>query len=155
MAAMPKPPRRSGDGGRHAARLSVKKTDGKRRGRQAEIDPLASVQQFNAALPGRSNFLCLEHELQTVVDGGSDAAAITLGATVSAAASAAHLAVGARRTVSSGCPAPLRTSASLFRRPAPVSAPELSESGVRLLPVGRGAIAAGVPDALTGHNRNL
>jgi len=57
----------------------------------------------------------------------------------------------ARRAVSSGCPAPLRVSASLVRpyRSALIGA-ERNESGVRLRSRFRfGTIAADVPDALT------
>jgi hypothetical protein len=155
MAAMPKPPRRSGNGGRRAARLSVKKMDWERRGHQAEIDPPASGRQVNAAMPVRSNFLCLEHKLQTVVDGGFDAAAITLGA---------H-GIGGRFGSTSRC---RRTPHGKLQLPCSFKdiGVALSSAGAcpgagtdRKLrppaPLRSGAIVAGVPDALTGHNRNL
>ena len=36
-----------------------------------EIGPLAGAPYVSAAVPSRSNLLRLEHELQTVVDGGA------------------------------------------------------------------------------------
>jgi hypothetical protein len=73
---MRKASRRSGNGESQTARFSVKETDRQRRGREVDVDPAAGRRQVNAALPMRSTFLRLEHELQTVVDGGADAAAI-------------------------------------------------------------------------------
>jgi len=40
---MPRAPRRNGDGGREAARLSMKETDRERRARQTEISLSAGV----------------------------------------------------------------------------------------------------------------
>jgi hypothetical protein len=64
-------PRRSGDGGRRAARLSVKETDRKLRVQQTAIGPPAGERHLNAGEPIRPNLLRLEHELQTVVDGSA------------------------------------------------------------------------------------
>jgi hypothetical protein len=68
-AGVPQAPRRSGDGGRRAAHLSMKETDRKLRARQTDIAPVAGERRMNAAVPIRSNLSRLEHELQTVVNG--------------------------------------------------------------------------------------
>jgi hypothetical protein len=62
--------RRSGNEESQAARFSVKETDRQRRGRVIDVDPAAGARCINAAFPMRSTLLCLEHELQTVVNGG-------------------------------------------------------------------------------------
>jgi hypothetical protein len=74
---VPRAPRRRGDGGRQAARLSVKVKDRGHRVRQMDIGLPAGARCVNAAVPIRSNLLRLEHELRTVVNGSTRAAAIT------------------------------------------------------------------------------
>jgi len=65
---VPLAPRRKGDEGRRAARLSVGETDRKHLARLNEIGRQAGGRRVDAAIPIRSPFaLRLEHELQTVV----------------------------------------------------------------------------------------
>ena len=73
---MPRAPRRRGDGGRQAARLSVKVKDRGHRVRQIDSDLTAGARYMNATVPIRSNLSRLGHELQTVVNGSARAAAI-------------------------------------------------------------------------------
>jgi hypothetical protein len=75
-AGAPGTPCRNGDEVQRAASLSVKVTDRILRARQTNIVSPAGRRCMNAAVPIRPNLLRLEHELQTVVDGGTGAAAI-------------------------------------------------------------------------------
>jgi hypothetical protein len=113
---------------------------------------------MNAAVPKRSNLSRLEHELQTAVDGGMQAAAISLSAGGIGETLRRHfLVAGARRTVSSGCPAPLRVLALLVRS-ASLGACLGAGADRKLRPPPlplSGALLADVPITLTGHNRNL
>jgi hypothetical protein len=78
-AGAPRTSCRNGDEIKRAASLSVKVTDRILRARPTAIVSSAGARCMNAAVPIRSNLLCLEHRLQTVVDGGAaDAAAIGL-----------------------------------------------------------------------------
>ncbi len=77
-AGAPRTPCRNGDEVQRAASLSVKVTDRILRARQPNIVSPAGARHMNAAVPIRPNLLRLEHRLQTVVDGGARAAAITL-----------------------------------------------------------------------------
>jgi len=77
-AGAPRTPCRNGDEVQRAASLSVKVTDRILRARQPNIVSPAGGRRMNAAVPIRPNLLRLEHRLQTVVDGGARAAAITL-----------------------------------------------------------------------------
>jgi hypothetical protein len=68
---------RNGDEIQRAASLSVKVTDRVLRAPQTSVVSSACVRRVDVAVPIRTNLLSLEHELQTVVDGGARAAAIT------------------------------------------------------------------------------
>jgi hypothetical protein len=77
-AGAPCMPCRIGDEMQRAASLSVKVTDRILRARQTAIVSPVGARRMNAAVPIRPNLLRLEHRLQTVVDGGAGAAAISL-----------------------------------------------------------------------------
>jgi hypothetical protein len=156
-------PCRNGDEIKRAASLSVKVTDRILRARPTDIVSSAGARRMNAAVPIRSNLLRLEHRLQTVVNGGADAAAISLRAD------------GTRRPLRLRTSPPARAphdefrlpcsfkgiGGSLFRphrwrrwrrRDRTTGSKPASAYGSA---IGWGTIAADVPDALTGHNRNI
>jgi hypothetical protein len=69
-AGTPQVPRRRIDGSCRAGRLSLKGTDQEFRERHADTGSPACARRSDAAVPVRLNVLRLEHELQTVVNGG-------------------------------------------------------------------------------------
>jgi hypothetical protein len=96
-AGAPRTSCRNGDETERAASLSMKVTDRVLRAPQTNVPSSAGGRRMDAVVPIRSNLLGLEHELQTVVNGGARAAAITLSADgLGEAASAAYLAAGPR-----------------------------------------------------------
>jgi hypothetical protein len=76
-AGAPRTSCRNGDEIQRAASLSVKVTDRVLRALQTSVVSPARMRRIDVAVPIRTNLLSLEHELQTVVDGGARAAAIT------------------------------------------------------------------------------